>query len=209
MRQPLGMAGLLAAALIAATASTARGDGNYDRIEEDWEVVIGEPSLEDEAPQILNVISPFTNHTTEYYVFELNHSTQPDYAKGGMQLQRWNGESVRSWVTSSNRNQLAFPGETITYTLRMRLIDGDLWVSARNGQSQTWGQFGSTEMRMWSPTSMANLNSYRTSNSVNNSRVGYASYRVTRFVLKEVRYYSNGELVQTDEDDRVVHEYQP
>jgi hypothetical protein len=200
--------GLVAAALVAATANAAQGE-DYDRIEEDWEVVIGEPSPEEEAPQILNVISPFADHTREYFVFELNHSTQPDYAKGGMQLQRWTGETVHSWKTSANRSQLAIPAETVTYTVRMRLIDGDLWVSARNGQSQTWGEFGTGEMYVWSPTYMPNLNNYQTANSVANSRVGYASYRVTKFVLKEVRYYSNGELVLTDEEDRVVHEYNP
>lgn len=209
MRQPLGMAGLVAAALMAATANTALGEGNYDRIEEDWELVIGEPNPEDEAPQILNVISPHADHNQEFYVFELNHSTQPEYASGGLQLQRWNSDSVRSWKTSSDRSQLAFPGETITYTLRMRLFDDSLWVSVRDGKSQTWGEFGGDEMRLWSWTSLNNLDSYRTSNSVANSRVGFASYRVTRFVLKEVRYYSNGELVRTDEDDRLVHEYNP
>ncbi len=199
---------LTVATLLAITTRAGQAD-DYDRVEEDWEIVIGEPSPQDEAPQILNVISPQGTQSGEFYVFELNHSTQPEYAAGGMQLQRWTGDTVRGWKSKNTTASLAIPGETIRYTLRMRVIDNDLWVSVRNGTSQTWGTFGGDELRLWSGSTFYNLNSYRTSHSTSNSRVGFASYRVTSFVLKEVRYYSNGELVQTDETDRVVHEYNP
>lgn len=197
--------------LVVATAGTlaAEDTPQYDRIEEDWEVLISEPSQEDEAPQILNVLSPGGTYDTSFFVFELNHCTQPDYTAGGMQLQRWTGDSLRSWTVPQNVGKLSYPQETISYTLRMRLFDEYLSVSVRNGHSETWGDFGGTDLRLYSWTDLHNLNGYRTSHSTAKSRIGFASYRVTKFLLKEVRYYSHGELVQTDETDVVVHEYQP
>ncbi len=209
------LAGLTAAAIMAAAPNALLGgDGpDIDRIEEDWEVVIGEPSPEEEAPQIVNVFSPLGNLEQDFAVFELNHRTQPDYLEGGMQLQRWTGselDQVESWTNDRDSFLLMTPGETVTYTLRMSLLYGSwLGFSVRNGQSETWGQFGGDSLRLVSYTDLPNLNSYSTENSTTNSRIGFASYRVTRFVLKEVRYYSQGELVLTDTTDHVVHEYNP
>lgn len=180
-----------------------------DRVEEDWELVIREPSLEDEAPQVLNVISPNGTQDNDFFVFEINHVTQPDYHAGGLQLQHWNGETVQSWTPVSDTDRLKYANETITYTLRLRLIGGYLFASVRNGESQTWGEFGGDPLKISYPAYQLGLNSYSTANSVAKSRVGFASYRVGRFVLKEVRYYSNGNLAATDTTDYVVHEYQP
>lgn len=213
---------MTAAALVAATQNPLRGDGgpNIDRIEEDWEVLIGEPNPDEEAPQIINVFSPEVTSDGdgvsypegEFAVFELNHRTQPDYQDGGMQLQHWTGtqlDEVQSWTDERDSCLLSTTGEVITYTLRMSLYDSRLHFSVRNGQSDTWGSFGGESLRLVSDTSLPNLNGYSTANSTANSRIGFASYRVTRFVLKQVRYYSNGQLVQTDDTDRVVHEYNP
>jgi hypothetical protein len=180
-----------------------------DCIEEDWEFVISEPCPEDEAPQILNVLSPNGTQDTDFFVFEMNHSTQPEYTAGGLQLQRWKGDTLKAYSPVPNSAQLSYPNETVSYTLRMRLWDSVLFASARNGHSQTWGDFGGDSLWLWYDTSLSNLNSYKTANSVEKSRIGFASYRVTRFVLKEVRYYSGGQLVQTDTNDYVVHEYEP
>jgi hypothetical protein len=197
-------------ALVFGAANELRGDDVFiDKVEEDWEVVISEPAPEDEAPQILNVISPNGTQDNDFFVFELNHCTQPDYTAGGLQLQHWVGQEVQSWENIDDSSKLAIPQETITYTLRMRLYGDILSVSVRNGESQTWGQFDSDPLRIVHDASVTSLNGYRSSNSVAKSRIGFASYRVTRFVLKEVRYYSQGVLVQTDADDQVVHEYEP
>jgi hypothetical protein len=129
-----------------------------------------------------------------------------------MQLQHWTGsqlDEVQSWTNERDSCLLSTTGEVITYTLRMSLYDSRLHFSVRNGQSDTWGSFGGESLRLVSETDLPNLNGYRTANSTANSRIGFASYRVTRFVLKQVRYYSNGQLVQTDDADRVVHEYNP
>ncbi len=182
---------------------------DIDRVEEDWELVISEPSPEDEAPQILNVFSPNGTQDSDFFVFEINHCTQPDYTAGGLQLQHWLGNSVQAWENLPEAAQLSTPQETITYTLRMRMLGDNMRVSVRNGVSETWGEFHSDPLQIVHSTDLQNLNGYRSSNSVAKSRVGFASYRVTRFVLKEVRYYSNDVLVQTDTTDYVVHEYEP
>lgn len=202
---------LTALAFVIVTGSTALGQGSppVDRVEEDWEIVISEPSPDDEAPQILNVFSPNGTQDTNFFVFEINHCTQPDYTAGGLQLQHWYGNTVQSWENLDDSSKLSTPQETITYTLRMWTYENLLSVSVRNGVSQTWGTFNSDPLRIVNDTDLNDLSGYRTSNSVAKSRVGFASYRVTRFVLKEVRYYSNNVLVQTDDAGYVVHEYEP
>lgn len=202
---------LASCALLAVTNGQAPADGTQriDRVEEDWELVISEPSPEDESPQILNVFSPNGTQDTDFFIFEINHCTQPDYFAGGLQLQHWLGDQVQTWSTFDDGSKMTTPQETITYTLRMWLYDDVLSVTVRNGVSDTWGEFHSTPLRILNYTSLNDLNGYRTSNSTSKSRVGYASYRVTSFVLKQVRYYSGTDLVYTDDTDHVVHEYQP
>jgi hypothetical protein len=208
MKRFAWLAGL---ALLGMTPShlTGQDASTIDRVEEDWELVISQPEPDEESPQILNVIAPGGSTNSDFYVFEINHNTQPEYSAGGLELQRWTGNAVQSWSAFPDTSPLSTPNETITYTLRMKLYGGVLAVSVRNGQSVTWGDFGPDNLRIWSFTTLTNLNNYSTDNSVANSRIGYASYRVTRFALKEVRYYSGSVLVKTDTTDRVVHEYEP
>ena len=66
------------------------------RIEEDWEVEIGTPEPAGNAPQIINVFSPRQSLSGAYAVFEVNHSTQPTYSAGGMQLQCWVGLGTKT-----------------------------------------------------------------------------------------------------------------
>lgn len=209
MLRKFGLAALfVAGALLSVHVLGEDENSLIDRIEEDWELVLNEPNPEDESPQILNVISPRDISAGEFFIFELNHNTQPEFVAGGMQLQRWEDDTVQSWTALPDGSKLQTPQERITYTLRLRLLESHLSISVRNGQSQTWGEFGGENFKLFSPTSLTNLNGYRVSNSVEKSRIGYASFRVKKFVLKEVRYYSRGDLVRTDETDRVVHEYQ-
>lgn len=178
------------------------------RVEEDWRVEISMPDPDDHAPQIINVMSPLPSLDWVHVVFELNHSTLPDYLEGGMQLQRWFGEYPLNYRNFPTCDLLHHSEETITYTLSMEVEAGKLTFEVENGNSETWGTFGGQGyLKHSEPTILSNLDLYDATGSVVNSRIGYASHRVTRFVLTEVRYYSALGLVATDETDRVVHEH--
>ncbi len=207
-RRPLWR-GLLAALLaLSLGPAWAEEPTNVSRVEEDWVLVIGEPSVDDTSPQIMSFISPTNRIDAECAVLELNHSTQPSYLDGGIQFQRWFGDFERIWRTPHTTNRLAIPGETIQYTMRMSIESGLLKFGVRNGTSETWGTFGGTT-EQWNSSVVspyANLDAYSPAISTKYSRVGYAANRVQKFSLKEIRYYRGDELIQKDSEEKVVHE---
>lgn len=182
------------------------------KIEEDWEVVIGEPNAEETAPQLYVVTSPTGDLSGQYAVFEINNVTLPDFYGGGLQFQTWWGDQATGEAHHSNFSSLSTGGETITFTVRMSLYPDSISFRIKNGQSQTWGPFGvDYSLRILQSTSVATLGGYNPDNSAKWSRVGFGLGRVTKFVLKQVRYYdSNGNLLSTDttERDALVEEPQ-
>lgn len=201
--------GLLTAVLaLSISPAWAELPTNVTRVEEDWELVVGQPSVDDTAPQIMSFISPTSRIDAECAVLELNHSTQPDYLDGGVQFQRWFGDFERIWRAPHTTNRLAIPGERIKYTMRMSIEDGQLKFGVRNGTSVTWGTFGGTS-EQWNSSVVsqyANLDAYSPAISIKYSRVGYAANRVRRYSLKEVRYYRGNDLIQSVTGEQIVHE---
>ena len=182
------------------------------RVEEDWQVEIATPKAGEFAPQITTVISPRSDLDHSYAVFELNHATQPGFEAGGLQLQCWYGDSFLYASRHMQAVSLATPDEIITFTMAMTLSDRWLKFEIENGSSPTWGAFGkglNGNLKHWWYSSLDNLNQYNPQNSVDNSRVGFASYRVKKLQLKTVRYYSGDTLVRTDDTPKVVWEYVP
>ncbi len=181
---------------------------NVDRVEEDWELVVGEPSVDDTSPQIINVISPTNRIDAEYAVLELNHTTQPEYSDGGIQFQRWFGDFERIYRAPYTQYRLQTPGEKITYTMTMKIANGLLEFGVKNGRSQTWGDFGgdTDQWRSSVVSQYANLDAYSPTISTTNSRIGYAANRVQKYSLTEVRYYRNGELLLKDTVVKTVYE---
>jgi hypothetical protein len=187
---------------IALAQSTA-----IDRVEEDWELVIGEPDPNVEAPQVINILSPNGTTYGNYFLLELNHGTQPEYILGGRQLQHWFGESFRSQVTASAPGVLCIADEPIRYTLALSVNDGVMKCEVRNGQSVSWGEFGGTSSdRLTTSTGLNSLNWYRTETSLSGAKIGFGSFRVSRFRLVEVRKYSDNQLVSRDTTSHVVFE---
>lgn len=185
------------------------------RVEEDWAVEIIEPATDETSPQITNTISPTNDLKGFYGVFELNHGTQPDYDDGGLEVQIWQGPTEVIYNRFTNTNRLSYNNETVTYTVAMSVSKSEgrniLRVSIRNGNSQTWGQFGTTGNFRCSvqDTDVDDLSGYTPQFSVDNSKIGYASFRVNKFSLKAVRYYTSDGLVATDNTERVVFQYNP
>jgi hypothetical protein len=203
MRWGLGL--VLGAAVLSLSAVAADLTINYDRIEEDWEFVVGEPDPTTNAPQLINVISPVRTLTEDYAVLELNHITQPDYVEGGLQLQMWGNDEYLSNYTPQPSRVLTASNETIQYTLVMTVESGQLKVRVKNGTSASWGSFGGDSFVVTKVAQRADLSDYTPTLSAAKSRVAYAKHRVERFALKRVRYYRNNILLKTDETLRQVY----
>ncbi len=185
------------------------GDGNIIRVEEDWYVKIGIPDPQKDSPQITTVLAPSWAGAGNLGVFDLNCATQPGFASGGVQLQLWYNDDMVQARSNTNWDSLHFSDEEIHYTSVMRLQNNHLAFEIINGNSQTWGAFGIGELISENTTWRNHLNSYDPECSVANSRIGFASHRVRRFVLERVRYYSANGLKSTDETPRVIHTYDP
>jgi hypothetical protein len=179
------------------------------RVEEDWELVVSEPHAETNGPQVTCVMSPVCDVEAAYAAFDINHHSQPNYSRGGLQLQVWHlGEPLLS-NNDPDYQVLEREGETIRWTQQMTLDEGVLTFAIVNGQSQTWGTFGGNErLRISVATSLVSLNNYNPSISVEHSGIGYAANRVASLKLKGVRAYAAEELIYEDNTERVVYSHE-
>lgn len=175
------------------------------QIQEDWEVVVGEPSPEENLPQLYVVSTPTGNLDNQYSVFEINNLLLPDFYGGGLQFQTWWGDQATGEAHHTNYSSLSSNGETITFTVRLRAWgDGNVSFRIQNGQSTTWGAFGaSSSLRLVRDCGLSTLSGYNPESSAKYSRVGSGRGRIQTFRIKQVRYYdASGNLLSTDNTSR-------
>jgi hypothetical protein len=195
----------MAAVLLLCLAPTA---GAFDpqpvtKIEEDWEIQIAEPSPDEVLPQLYVVTTPTGNLEGQYSVFEINNLLLPEFYGGGLQFQTWWGDQPTGEAHHDDYKAFATTGETVTFTVSMRVFEGSLSFRVKNGQSSTWGTFGdNASLRILRPTNVSDLSAYSPDVSTRLSRVGSGRGRVTKFVLKQVRYYNGSTLLSTDTTPR-------
>ncbi len=200
--------------LVAVTAGdaerTAADSTPLTRVEEDWEMVVGEPDLPLSAPQVCTVMTPFEDETNSYVAFYVNHRLNPSAAPGGVEVQFWYGGRQQSWAGQGSNNLLHHADETVSWTQRLEVRDGSLRFEIRNGHSETWGDFGEDHsLRVSVPSTLESLPHYQSATSVNCSGVTFASDRVRSLVLRDVRgYAADGTLLFEESNPVVVFESQ-
>ena len=208
----LGLAAGAPLALSLLAQSKAKADwsnGQTVRVEEDWHVRIGTPSPSEDSPQISTVMAPSWTLWGYYAVFDLNCATQPNFESGGVQLQLWYDGAIVQSRSNTNWASLFHPDEEIRFTSAMSIANDHLVFEIKNGTSTSWGAFGNGEMRIQVPTWRSHLNGYSPWFTESNSRIGYASHRVRRFILERVRYYSDSGQQAEETDPRILHSYDP
>ena len=177
------------------------------RVEEDWLIDIAVTDNNNSAPEVCTVFGPGDPYTGLHSVFEMNHCTYPDFARGGMQLQSWWGNWFLSAKRHYNQSELHTTVERIQYTCVTRINDNRLTMEITNGDSVTYGSFGGEgwlRVRLW--THRDRLNGYNPDNSIQHSRVTFGANRVNRFLRTEIRYYTDDGDVIVDEADTYVHQ---
>ncbi len=120
----LGMA-LVAWGAETACVSAQTTTGTVMRVEEDWALVVAEPDIDNNSPQVTCVISPLSM-ASGYAAFDINYRTQPNYAAGGLQLHIWNPVDPIVTKNFSADGMLSVQNETITWTQTMSLQQGSL-----------------------------------------------------------------------------------
>jgi hypothetical protein len=162
-------------------------------IEEHWELSLGQPDAASSSPQVSMVMSPTGHLDGSYFVFTLNHHSDPEWIPGGLQVQFWNGEDVVQSKVGPQEGTLHHADEVITWVQRTTVQDGSLTFDIRSGQSDSWGAFGDAgHLRFSVSTELANLNGYRPAISLEESGVAFAGNRVRSLVLTKLRWTDSG-----------------
>ena len=197
--------GLVVLTLGVFAAHTVRG-ADIVKVEEDWQLVVANPDPSNYAPQITATMSPTVDLNSLYAVFDLNLKNLPSYEAGGMQLQIWSQDASVASKRLNTGTLLQHANETVTWTQRMSLHEGQLSFTIVNGDSQTWGHFGGEEsFGLQFQTNLSNLNGYDPSVSTANSGIGYSANRVSSLALVAVRAYSEAQLEIQDNNPKVIY----
>jgi hypothetical protein len=134
-------------------------------------------------------MSPFGNVECDYFIVTLNHWSYPNFGAGGIQVQRWHGESCLSHGQTNSQAPLAADQEVISWIQRISLADGNLKFEVLSGASNSWGNFGnSDELTLSHPSELSRLNEYRPAVSLEQSGIAYAGNRVSSLVLTRLEW---------------------
>ena len=110
------------------------------------------------SPLVTFAMAPIEGDEGAYMTFEVNHTSHPIYAKGGLHLHVWNGESPVGSVHADIDEQVDQP-DVVSWTQSMSLSEGLLVYEVTNGSSQRWGTFGTGELKASVASNLSNLNS--------------------------------------------------
>jgi hypothetical protein len=179
---------IIAGSMVLWTTAPALADlPKVVQVEEQWELSIGVPDTGRSAPQATMVMSPTGNLDSTYFLFTLNSRNLPSYQPGGVQVQRWEGNSVASSGTASIAEPLSQSEDTVSWTQRVTLHDGNLTFEVVDGSCNSWGHFGDDgSLKLTSETSLDRLNGYKPAISLGESQIGYADNRVKSLTLKKL-----------------------
>jgi hypothetical protein len=151
-------------------------------------------------------MSPVADGSTPFVALDLNYRDVQSFQPGGLQVNVYSNGSALATSTQGSAI-CSTSNETISWTQRMSLSSGNQFTySIVNGQSTTWGQFGTSNglSAVNFTATCSSLGAYSPDVSVAKFGAGWQSNRVTSMTLVCVRYYSGGQLVSTDNNSRSV-----
>jgi hypothetical protein len=161
-------------------------------IEEHWELAVGEPDAGSSSPQVCMVMSLSGDLEGDYFVFTLNHHTEPSFAPGGLQVQQWSGEDLVESRPGPQETTLHVESETVQWVQRLAVEDESLTFEVSAGQSSSWGAFGDAgHLRITTPTYLTTLSGYRPAVSLLESGTSFAGNRVRSLTLTKLRWWDS------------------
>ena len=197
----------IALSLCAAFSSTACASTPSSlivKIEEEWELRVGTPDPNSNAPQFSTVMCPTRSLDSWHATVELNHCTEPYVCGGGVHLQLWNGDLLVADKGWGEFKSLDRSDDIVRWTQVLELRDGRLEVSIRDGTGESWGAFGGDELKVTAEAPVYELCEYQVDTSVKESGVCLASNRVHEMVLRKVRYTMADGSVSEDVLNRII-----
>lgn len=192
LMQRTRVATIVAASIAALTTPAAYAQDSTDvvAIEEHWELVVGGPDIGRSAPQVSLVMSPYGHLAGHYFMVMLNHWSYPDFSSGGVQVQHWYGDQCVTAGPGLNAFPISIDNEVITWKQRISLDGGYVRFEVLDGQSDSWGAFGGSDLAALVPTHLDRLNDYAPAVSLNESGIGYAGNRVSSLTLQKIVWWT-------------------
>ncbi len=162
------------------------------RVEEDWELRVGHPDEQIDAPQVQVTLFPFGEVVDVQLQVDVNHGSYPSFSHGGIQLLLWSGGECVASHRIHQGYRLQTPNEVVSWTTYVQKMESGFAFGIKSGASASFGSFGGGNDYVTASLGQieqGTLNNYRFSQSVENSGIPFASNRVQHLRLKKLRIY--------------------
>jgi hypothetical protein len=140
VRRRLAVVTSVAALTLLSAASALAVDVVH--VEEDWQLVLGQPDSPTVGPQVATTMTPFNDLNDTFFTFEINHRSAPYWTPGGLTIHRWCGDWRLDSLDRTDRTVMTTDNETVKWTQSLDVQNGVLTFQVKNGTSSTWGNFG-------------------------------------------------------------------
>ena len=178
-----------------------------NHVEEDWELVLGQPDDNVCGPQVATTMSPFNDIRDTYFTFEINHRSAPYWTAGGLTIHQWAADWRIQSFDRVDRSVMNTDNEVVTWTQVLDANWGQLTFQIKDGQSSTWGPFGYSGMfKRHTNWGVNNINSYTPDVSISQSGPAFAGNRVKSLKIKEIRLTLDDGFTLTDPTERVAYQ---
>lgn len=163
-------------------------------VEEDWEMVLREPVVAINSPQVAFFMYPDADHTDSYFQLQMNYAAEDSYSSGGFRVGAFHGDTAVDEERSVVRQSLSTDGDRIEWTNAMALFDGKLMFALKAGTGQQWGSFGGPDYLVeMNDLGLYALDHYTPEKSMASVDIGFGSNRVASIRLRRVRLtYTDG-----------------
>lgn len=181
--------------LFIALSSVAQAQGpTLYMVEEDWEMVLNQPVVAINSPQVAFFMYPDAEHADCYFQVQMNYAAEEGYSSGGFHVGAFCKEVTVDEERSVVRQSLSLDGDRLEWTNAMAIFNGKLMFALKAGSGTQWGQFGGPEYLVeMDDQELHALDHYTPEKSLKSVDIGFGSNRVTSIRLRRVRlYYTDG-----------------
>ena len=188
--------GMVVACTLTSAKDSIAAEPVVYKVEEDWEMVVNEPDVANNSPQVTFFTSPSTGLDDSYFQLQMNYHADEDYSSGGFHVAAVDGGVVQDEARSVTRKTLSTDDDRLRWTSVMAVIENKALFAVRDGYGQEWGEFGGPDYLVRIvPTPVPDLSKYHHQQSLDNVDIGFGKNRVSGITLKAVRlFYTDGNV---------------
>ncbi|MDE0862773.1 MAG: hypothetical protein OSA98_03230 [Rubripirellula sp.] len=180
-------------------------DATVYKVEEDWEMVVNEPDVSNNSPQITFFTSPGHGFDDSYFQLQMNYHADEAYSSGGFHVASVHQGRTVDEARSVTRKSFSTDDDVVRWTSVMAVINNQALFAIRDGYGREWGHFGGPNylVRMVS-SPVPDLSTYQYQQSLQSVDIGFGRNRISRITLKAVRlFYTDGRVELVAENQQL------